>query len=48
MERKRWERREGDCVRQSKPHLVSDDGVEVVDVHGLLAQLPGWLHGRRR
>lgn len=28
-------------------YLVSDNGVEVVDVHGLLAQLTGWLQGRR-
>lgn len=26
-------------------YLVSDDGVEVVDVHGLPAQLTSWLQG---
>lgn len=26
-------------------YLVSDDGIEVVNVHGLPAQLAGWLQG---
>lgn len=30
----------------SEFYLVSDDSIEIVDVHGLPAQLARWLQGR--
>lgn len=41
------ERKEKGIPLRAVFYLVFDDGVEVVDVHGLPAQLTSWLQGRR-